>query len=242
MSSAHGEAENGRAKSVNDEEEEEEEKDLPAGTPDGAYNSAQAATTTVESGPNDDAAMSEDSAHGSPRFSLDGLEKDQKSAVEPNGPGLLPVGLDRPSSADGSFSIPDDTPSVQVCTSMKIVGQQTAKRYIRARWHPTRRDVFILQSTAKVPHLHYVRSIVDFKLACPPQRTRLEHRRQPSSIYTLDSHLQAILFKTYAAPIPHRRHGTLSDGRSSEGLPARLSRRLASAILEDPPVSQCLHL
>lgn len=121
MSSAHGEAENGRANSVNDEEEEEEEKDLPAGTPDGACKSAQAATTTIESGPNDDADMSEDSVHGSPRFSFDGLERDQKNAVEPNGPGLLPGGLDRPSSADGSLSIPDDTPSVQVCTSMKIV-------------------------------------------------------------------------------------------------------------------------
>lgn len=106
MSSEHGETENGRANSVNDEEKEEEE-DLPTG---------------IQNEPNGDPDMDEDSATGSHQFSLDGLEKDQKGTVEPNGPGLLPVGLDRPSSADESLSIPDDTPSVQVRTSMKIVG------------------------------------------------------------------------------------------------------------------------
>jgi len=125
MSSAHGETEKGHANIVNDEEEEAEE-DLPAGSQDGAREPAQAATPAIESEPNGDPDTSEDPnnfANGSHEFSLDGPEEDQKSLIRPNGPGLLSVGLDRPSSADGSLSIPDDTPSVQVCTSMKIVCQ-----------------------------------------------------------------------------------------------------------------------
>lgn len=117
MSSEHGETENGRANSVIDEEKEEEE-DLPAGIQHGARTSSQAATPTLQSELNGDPDMDEDSANGSHQFSLDGLGKDRKSTDEPNGPGLLPVGLDRPSSADESLSIPDDTPSVQVCTSI----------------------------------------------------------------------------------------------------------------------------
>lgn len=122
MSSDHGETENGRTNSVNEEEEEEEE-DLFAGISHEARTSIQMATPALQSEPKRNPDMDEDSASGSHQFSLDGLEKDQKSTVEPNGPGLLPVGLERPSSADGSLSIPDDTPSVEVCTSMKIISQ-----------------------------------------------------------------------------------------------------------------------
>ncbi len=125
MSSAPGETENGRANSVNDEEEEEE-KNVSAGTQDGACESAQMAPPTYESEPNGDPEMSEDANNatdGSHQFSLSGRGKGQKSPVEPKGPGLLSVGLDGPSSADGSLSIPDDTPSVQVRTRMKIFSQ-----------------------------------------------------------------------------------------------------------------------
>ncbi len=195
MSSEHGETENGRANSVNDEEEEEE-GDLSAGIQHKARTSSQAAIPALQSEPNGDPDIDEDSASGSHQLSLDGLEKHQKSIVEPNGPGLLPVRLERPSSADGSLSIPDDTPSVQVCTNVKIVVQEAAKHCIRDRCYPTKLDVSNLQSTVKVPRLHCVHSIVDSMPACPPLRARLEHRHRLSSIYTLDSHLQAIRFIT----------------------------------------------
>lgn len=116
MSFAHKEAKNGRAESISDEGEEEELA-LPSSTQKGA----QSATPIVGSGPNDDAAVNEEedqSANEDHSIPLDGTEKHGDKPTGPNGQGVLSAAVERPSSADGSLSIPDDTPSLQACITL----------------------------------------------------------------------------------------------------------------------------
>ena len=87
-------------------------------------------------------------------------------------------GVERPSSADGSLSIPDDTPSIQVSRSCAL------KYHIdisRARWHPHPVDVRPPPPSDAVLHPHCVHSTADFKPGfLLHQRNRLEPHLRPS--------------------------------------------------------------
>ena len=124
MSSAHGEAEHGHALSVSDDDDEEggEEVGLHSRIDDRAQGSVQASVTTFASGPNGDRDRSEEedslTIDGN-SFSRNGADRSEKEPIQPNSSGLRSAEVETPSSADGSLSIPDDTPSVQVCTNVE---------------------------------------------------------------------------------------------------------------------------
>ena len=123
MSSAHGEAEPGRASSASDGEEEEEIFNRPTEieerprSPIKTFESVLANESNSDQNKDDEDVLAIESIASSGH----NLNSDQKAVRESHGSAFLSVGVDSPSSADGSLSIPDDTPSIRVCIVMESI-------------------------------------------------------------------------------------------------------------------------
>lgn len=123
MSSAYGEAEDGHVQSTG--VENEGEKDYVE--PDAAYGAddqIELSQPTVLSQSESEVEKSEDdnslSVNGK-RHSEYGLETGKHVSAQFLVTGTESPGAGRPSSADGSLSIPDDTPSIQVSRQLIIL-------------------------------------------------------------------------------------------------------------------------
>ena len=116
MSSAHEVAEHGRKSSAS-EEDEEEEKDLLAevqGQESHTIRASEIASATDADGGRDKNGAQHTPIVHNDLSSIEDSDDGQKRAIKPNGVDVLSAAVERPSSADGSLSIPDDTPSIQV--------------------------------------------------------------------------------------------------------------------------------
>ena len=125
MSSAHGEAEPGRASSASDEEEEEEIVNQPTEIEERPRSPIKTFKRVLANESNSDQNRNDEDvpAIESIASSSHSLNNDQKAVRESHGSALLSVGVDSPSSADGSLSIPDDTPSIRVCIVVESINQ-----------------------------------------------------------------------------------------------------------------------
>ena len=117
MSSAHGEAEPGHTSSASDEEEEEEIADRSTEIVERSPSPRQTIKSVLANESNGDQNKDDEDvlAIESIASSSHTLNNDPKATRESHRSALLSVGVDSPSSADGSLSIPDDTPSIRVC-------------------------------------------------------------------------------------------------------------------------------
>lgn len=141
---------------------------------------------------------------------------------------------ERPSSADGSLSIPDDTPSIQVGfhpASRRLV---TDLIVARSPNYPLQAGPHLVHPMVKAPLPLYAPSTVVFKLVfLLLLSAHLGLLRQPPLI-----HVPAkLLYQAKYSAIQEmrnnlRRHGRWLGGQSSEILLVRPSLRLGSAILE----------
>ena len=155
---------------------------------------------------------------------------DQGTSIPPVSRDSTPE-IGRPSSADGSLSIPDDTPSVQVGKTCTI-SYPAHPFYHRVHWPRPLPDAPLPLPMDAVLHPHYDRSTADSKLAF----LRLPyHRRGPhlqhSSMYTPVNHLRPSLSKISEAQTLRKHHGMLLGGQSSEESQVKRSLRSARETL-----------
>lgn len=113
MSSAHEEAGHGRVPSISDDEDEAEEKDSFAARAKHTVHASEPPSASGLDGDQDSVAEDKMAIDGGPS-STGWLGNGGTKVTEPNGMDVVTTGVDKPSSADGSLSIPDDTPSIQV--------------------------------------------------------------------------------------------------------------------------------
>lgn len=152
MSAVHDEAENGHARSSNNGENETERqnRDDESGLPDGPTIPALKESVKGES------RRDSFEDRSSRSYLENGLENKSVS-----GSGSTPV-LGRPSSADGSLSIPDDTPSIQVESlsgfyMWLLTLDRTSSFHLQAEMH-------VCHLMVKVQHHHFAHSIDDSTL------------------------------------------------------------------------------
>lgn len=142
--------------------------------------------------------------------------------------------LERPSSADGSLSIPDDTPSIQV-------GSHPASRQLVTDLNVARSPNYLLQADRRFFHpmlkaqpLIYAPSTDAFKLVfllLLSAHLGLLHR--PHLVHVPANHLCQVKYTAIQVMRNNLiHHGRLLGGQSLEILQIRLSLRLESAILE----------
>lgn len=142
---------------------------------------------------------------------------------------------ERPSSADGSLSIPDDTPSIQVGFHPSPRRLVTDLNAARSPNYPPQADQHFVRHMVKVPLPLYAPSTDAFKLVfLRLLSAHLGLLRQPPLIHVPAKLLCQFKYSAIKEMLNNlRRHGRWLGGQSSEILLVRPSLRLVSAILED---------
>ena len=204
MSSVQDEAENGHAKLSVDEENEEEGNDESAGH----ENDDVASFGTLEE------PIDRENEESSIRNGKDlhGLNSQQVKTQdqEPENSDLPNRAPERPSSADGSLSIPDDTPSIQVIIS-HIMFRAHLTNLLRAPWRRLQAEAHVYRALVEVLPLLYAPLIDVFR----PDYLLLhcilhELHRLPSVVHILVMPLhRADLFKILPRRTPLRILGRL---------------------------------
>lgn len=229
MSTAQNEAENGPAM-VREDDHNHGEEDLEGGGGESAGDFPLRVPERIEitNGDGDGNSVVATSAT-SPGYQNPDLEHHEAdSNLESS------TTLERLSSADGSLSIPDDTPSIQVESHPASRQLVTDLNVARSPNYPPQADQCFVHPMVKVqPHL-YAPSTDAFKLVfLLLLSAHLGLLLRPPLIHVPAKHLCQVKYPAIQEMRNNlRRHGRWLGGQNSEILLVRPSLRLGGAILE----------